>query len=168
MKTAISVLNMGFMRGLSPYYMSTTPAINDFLHGLVNQDPELADTGFTLLREVAGVGYRQRHFEEAVDQYSAYRKMLSALWRESPLDLLEEGEGLMTMAALLHVDSNGQALMPALIRRSGMTPQAWLAEFLRCYLRPLMHCFYQHDLVFMPHGENLIMVMKDGCPGAPS
>jgi siderophore synthetase component len=55
-KTAISVLNMGFMRGLSPYYMSTTPAINDFLHGLVNQDPELADTGFTLLREVAGWG----------------------------------------------------------------------------------------------------------------
>ncbi|WP_303760591.1 GNAT family N-acetyltransferase [Alcanivorax jadensis] len=163
-KTAISVLNMGFMRGLSPYYMSTTPAINDFLHGLVNQDPELADTGFTLLREVAGVGYRQRHFEEAVDQYSAYRKMLSALWRESPLDLLEEGEGLMTMAALLHVDSNGQALLPALIRRSGMTPQAWLAEYLRCYLRPLMHCFYQHDLVFMPHGENLIMVMKDGVP----
>ena len=163
-KTALSVLNMGFMRGLSPYYMSTTPAINDFLHSLVQQDPELAESGFTLLREVAGVGYRQRHFEAAVDKYSAHRKMLSALWRESPLDLLEEGEGLMTMAALLHVDSQGQALLPALIRRSGIAPEAWLAQYLRCYLRPLMHCFYLHDLVFMPHGENLIMVMKDGVP----
>jgi len=163
-KTAISVLNMGFMRGLSPYYMGTTPAINDFLYHLVDQDPELASTGFSLLREVAGVGYRQRHFEEAVDQYSAYRKMLSALWRESPLGRVKEGENLMTMAALLHVDAQGNALLPALIQRSGLLAGDWLDHYLHCYLRPLMHCFYQHDLVFMPHGENLILVMKDGVP----
>ena len=38
---------MGFMRGLSPYYMSGTPAINDFIKGLVASDPYLRDKGFT-------------------------------------------------------------------------------------------------------------------------
>jgi hypothetical protein len=37
-KTALSVLNMGFMRGLSPTYMAATPAINDWVYGLVEND----------------------------------------------------------------------------------------------------------------------------------
>lgn len=31
----MSVLNMGFMRGLSPYYMKATPAINQWVDNLV-------------------------------------------------------------------------------------------------------------------------------------
>lgn len=27
-----------------------------------------------------------------------------------------------------------------------------------------MHCFYHCDLVFMPHGENLILALRDGVP----
>src|SRR5690606_12135675 len=115
-KTALSILNMGFMRGLSPYYMSTTPAINDFIQDLVEQDPYLAQTGFSILREVAGVGYTSACFEEATDRNSPYRKMLSALWRESPLPRLREGQRPMTMAALLHVDREGRPLLPELIR----------------------------------------------------
>lgn len=163
-KTALSVINMGFMRGLSPDYMSTTPAINDFLHDLVEQDPYLARTGFSLLREVAGMGYRQGHFERALDKHSPYRKMLSALWRESPVPDLAPGEKPMTMAALLHRDSEGRALLPRLISASGLAPEQWLSRYLHCYLTPLLHCFYAHDLVFMPHGENLILVMKDHVP----
>ena len=58
MKTALSILNMGFMRGLSPYYMQATPAINAYLAGRVARDPLLRDCGFQLLREVAAIGYR--------------------------------------------------------------------------------------------------------------
>ncbi|MDL0432929.1 GNAT family N-acetyltransferase [Marinobacter sp. TBZ242] len=163
-KTALSILNMGFMRGLSPYYMSTTPAINDFLHDLVNQDPYLATTGFSLLREVAGIGYTNAHFEEAVDKHSPYRKMLSALWRESPVPQLKENQKLMTMAGLLHVDAGGNALLPALVAASGLDTKSWIQHFLRGYMSPLLHCFYAHDLVFMPHGENLILVLENNVP----
>ena len=38
-KTALSVLNMGFMRGLSPYYMATTPAVNQWLESVVSRCP---------------------------------------------------------------------------------------------------------------------------------
>lgn len=159
-KTSLSVLNMGFMRGLSPYYMAGTPAINAFLDGLINDDATLRGYGFSILREVASVGYRNRYYEAALETDSPYKKMLSALWRESPLGKLREGERLMTMAALLHTDPQGDALLPALIRRSGLSARTWLRQYLRAYLEPLMHCFYAHDLVFMPHCENLILVLE--------
>ncbi len=34
-KTALSVLNMGFMRGLDPHSMVTTPQVNEWLYHLV-------------------------------------------------------------------------------------------------------------------------------------
>jgi siderophore synthetase component len=163
-KTALSVLNMGFMRGLSPYYMAGTPAINAYLYELIENDPVLRDYGFRILREVASVGYRNRYYEAALENDSPYKKMLSALWRENPLGQLAAGERLMSMTALLHVDPDGAALMPELIRRSGLAPQQWFKQYLEAFLQPLLHCFYAHSLVFMPHGENLILVLQDHVP----
>lgn len=163
-KTALSILNMGFMRGLSPYYMSTTPAINDHIYRLIEGDAYLAENGFTILREVASVGYRNQYYETAIETDSPYKKMLAALWRESPVPRLQPGQRLMTMAALLHVDRDGTALLPELIGSSGLDTTAWLRRYLNCYLSPLLHCFYAHDLVFMPHGENLILVLENNVP----
>ncbi|QFQ97598.1 IucA/IucC family siderophore biosynthesis protein [Streptomyces phaeolivaceus] len=161
-KTALSVLNMGFMRGLSAAYMEATPAINDWLAGLIDSDPVLKSTGLSIIRERAAVGYRHLEYEAATDKFSAYRKMLAALWRESPVASLQEGESLATMASLVHVDHEGKGFAAALIARSGLTPTEWLRRYLRAYLTPLLHSFYAYDLVFMPHGENVILVLKDG------
>ncbi|MFE4552334.1 IucA/IucC family protein [Streptomyces sp. NPDC056785] len=161
-KTALSVLNMGFMRGLSAAYMEATPAINDWLAQLVESDPVLRSTGLSIIRERAAVGYRHLEYEAATDRYSPYRKMLAALWRESPVARLQEGETLATMASLVHVDHEGSSLAGALVERSGLTPVEWLRGYLRAYLTPLLHSFYAYDLVYMPHGENVILVLKDG------
>ncbi|GED86877.1 IucA/IucC family siderophore biosynthesis protein [Streptomyces sp. 6-11-2] len=161
-KTALSVLNMGFMRGLSAAYMEATPAINDWLAQLIADDPVLKSTGLTIIRERAAVGYRHLEYEEATDRYSPYRKMLAALWRESPVPSLREGESLATMASLLHVDHEGASFAGVLIERSGLSPRQWLRGYLRAYLTPLLHSFYAYDLVFMPHGENVILVLEDG------
>ncbi|MFI7516774.1 IucA/IucC family protein [Micromonospora echinofusca] len=158
-KTALSVLNMGFMRGLSAAYMEATPAINDWLAELIDGDEVLKGTGLTIIRERAAVGYRHLEYEAATDRYSPYRKMLAALWRESPVPALEPGRRLATMASLLHTDRDGRSFAAALIARSGLTPQAWLRRYLDAYLTPLLHSFYAHDLAFMPHGENVILVL---------
>jgi siderophore synthetase component len=163
-KTSLSVLNMGFMRGLSPYYMAGTPAINAYLYELIESDPVLRDYGFRILREVASVGYRNRYYEAALESDSPYKKMLSALWRENPLPQLVVGERLMSMTALLHTDPDGAALLPELMRRSGLEPVQWMRLYLKAFLQPLVHCFYAHSLVFMPHCENLILVLKDHVP----
>ncbi|MFD6998218.1 IucA/IucC family protein [Streptomyces mirabilis] len=161
-KTALSVLNMGFMRGLSAAYMEATPAINDWLAQLVENDPVLKSTGLSVIRERAAVGYRHLEYEAATDRYSPYRKMLAALWRESPVPSLQEGESLATMASLVHVDHTGASFAGALIERSGLNPVEWLRRYLRAYFTPLLHSFYAYDLVYMPHGENVILVLKDG------
>ncbi|MGN9809226.1 IucA/IucC family protein [Micromonospora sp. BQ11] len=160
-KTALSVLNMGFMRGLSAAYMEATPAINDWLADLVDNDPVLKGTGLSIIRERAAIGYRHRQYEAATDRYSPYRKMLAALWRESPVPGLEPGRRLATMASLLHTDHDGRSLAAALIARSGRTPAQWLRRYLDAYLVPLLHALYAHDLAFMPHGENVILVLHD-------
>ncbi|CAM5277169.1 Siderophore synthetase component OS=Streptomyces albaduncus OX=68172 GN=FHS32_000206 PE=3 SV=1 [Streptomyces griseoloalbus] len=161
-KTALSVLNMGFMRGLSAAYMEATPAINDWLARLIDNDPVLRSTGLSVIRERAAVGYRHLEYEQATDRYSPYRKMLAALWRESPVTSLADGESLATMASLLHVDHEGRSFAAALIERSGLAPAEWLRRYLRAYYVPLLHSFYAYDLVYMPHGENVILVLEDG------
>ncbi|MCX4762343.1 IucA/IucC family siderophore biosynthesis protein [Streptomyces sp. NBC_01275] len=161
-KTALSVLNMGFMRGLSAAYMEATPAINDWLAQLIDNDPVLKSTGLSIIRERAAVGYRHLEYEAATDRYSPYRKMLAALWRESPVPSLAEGESLATMASLVHVDHEGRSVAGAFIEQSGLPPTQWLRSYLTAYYTPLLHSFYAYDLVFMPHGENTILVLKDG------
>ncbi|MGW8359791.1 IucA/IucC family protein [Streptomyces wedmorensis] len=160
-KTALSVLNMGFMRGLSAAYMEATPAINDWLHQLIESDSVFAAARFSIIRERAAVGYRHLEYEAATDRYSPYRKMLAALWRESPVPSLAEGERLATMASLLHVDHAGASFAGALIKESGLEAAVWLRRYLDAYLLPVLHSFYAYDLAFMPHGENVILVLDE-------
>ncbi|MFF5567211.1 IucA/IucC family protein [Streptomyces sp. NPDC012623] len=161
-KTALSVLNMGFMRGLSAAYMEATPAINDWLAGLIERDDILRAARFSIIRERAAIGYHHRQYEAATAKGSPYLKMLAALWRESPVPTLKGHERLATMASLLHVDREGGSFAGALIAESGLAPQEWLRRYLDAYLVPVLHSFYAYDLVFMPHGENVILVIEDG------
>lgn len=159
-KVALAIQNMGFLRGLSPAYMRDTPAINDWVADLVAADPELGGRGFTVLRELASIGYTGDVYHRTATP-SPHRKMLAALWRESPVPRTAPGERLATMAALLHRDPDGAAHATALVRASGLDPADWVRAYLGAYLRPLAHALLAHDLAFMPHGENLILVLRD-------
>ncbi|MGF0115731.1 GNAT family N-acetyltransferase [Promicromonospora sp. Marseille-Q5078] len=160
-KVALAIQNMGFLRGLSPTYMRDTPLINDWVAGVVEGDPALRAAGFQVLRERASVGYTGDVYHRTA-RPSAHRKMLAALWRESPVPRTAPGERLTTMAGLLHRDVSGRSLVTALVRASGIAPAAWLRAYLDAYLYPLVHCLRAHDLAFMPHGENLVLVLRDG------
>jgi len=162
-KTALSILNMGFMRGLSPYYMQSTPHITAWITDLLDKDAYLEQVGFTMLGEVATVGFQNTYYE-VLGKTNAHNKMLSALWRESPHTKINEGQQLMTMAAFLHSDTNRSSLLAELIQSSSHTVESWLKKYLNAYLSPLLHCFYKYELVFMPHGENIIMVMENSTP----
>ncbi|WP_129358224.1 GNAT family N-acetyltransferase [Rothia uropygioeca] len=160
-KTALSIQNMGFLRGLSPAYMRATPAINDWVADLVRGDELLREVNFDVLREHASIGYTGDAYH-ATQTKSDQQKMLAALWRESPLPKLDEGERILTMASLLHRDVHGRSVIAELIKASGTDAKTWLREYLTAYLTPVLHCLEAHDLAFMPHGENLILRMKGG------
>ncbi|KRB76226.1 siderophore synthetase [Nocardioides sp. Root190] len=162
-KTALAIQNMGFVRGLSPKYMEATPAINDWVASVVHGDEELQSCGFQVLRELAAIGYTGDAFHRLAGT-SPFRKMIAALWRESPVPRTPDGEQLTTMAALLHRDADGDALVTAWIKASPVDAATWVRAYLRAYLRPLVHCLAAHDLAFMPHGENLLLRLRDHVP----
>jgi siderophore synthetase component len=164
-KTALSILNMGFTRGISASITDSAAAVNDWVSKLVQEDACLQACRFSLLREVAFMGYRHRYYEAAITRRSdPYKEMLAALWRENPTNRLKPGQRLMTMAALMHIDRDGVALLPTLIRSSGASIDVWLRRYLHHYLQPLVHCFYAHNLLFTPHCENTILVLVDNLP----
>ena len=155
---------MGFMRGLDPNSMVTTPSVNEWLNHLVQSDNFLQKEGFTILREHAAMGYFNPYFEIAIKKNNPHKKMLSSLWRESPMTMLKDHQRLMTMAALLHHDQQGKAFLPALIAASAISVDEWIKRYLDCYLLPLLHCLFAYDLMFMPHGENIILVLEESMP----
>ena len=164
-KTALSIRNMGFTRGMPVSVARSGPAINDWVNQLVCNDPYLANRRFSILREVAFVGYQHRHYERVIARKSDPRKeMLAALWRENPLHRLRPGERVITMAALLHTDREGRALLPSLIHAAGVSVDAWLERYAKHYLLPLVHCFYEHHLTFTPHCENTLLILQDHLP----
>lgn len=162
-KTSLSILNMGFMRGLPLYYLGTAPKMAVWLEEQLYNDTYIQETGFKMLGEIASISYVNPYFEE-FGPHNDYNKMIASLWRESPMTFVKEEQQVMTMAAFLHVDQNGRALLPEIIKASELSIDDWLRHYFKAYLSPLLHCFYHFDLVFMPHGENIIMVMDNHVP----
>ncbi|MCW2768728.1 MAG: family N-acetyltransferase [Aeromicrobium sp.] len=162
-KTALSIRDMGFTRGLSPRHMRAAPAINDWVASVVEADDELRSAGFGILRERAAIGYTGDVYHRLGDA-SPYTRMLAALWQESPVPRLAEGERLASMTSLLHRDRDGAAYATTLVRASRLDPETWLRRYLRAYLRPVVHCLHRYELTFPLHGESLVMVLDGHVP----
>lgn len=162
-KMALSILNMGFLlnRGLSREEIMATPAFNAWLRDRLAGDAELVRAGFELILEDATISYVDPWRAAAIAGPSGHKNTVAALWRRSPESLLKPGERAMTMAALLHADAAGHPLIGALIAASKLSAEAWIERYLAAYLVPVLHCLYAHELVFMPHGENVILVIRD-------
>ncbi|MGU3438366.1 IucA/IucC family protein [Actinomycetes bacterium M1A6_2h] len=162
-KTAMGVHSMGFLRGLSPAYMRTMPAISDWLHAITEEDEFLRERGIRVLREHASVGYTgDAHHRSGVR--SDHTKQLAALWRESPLPLLAPDEHAASLAGVLHTDRAGCPLAGAWIERSEASPEAWVRALLDVYLVPVAHLLLSQDTAMMPHSENVILRLRDGFP----
>ena len=170
MKTALSIQNMGFMRGLSPAYMGADPG-DQRLGGRASStaDPTLRGCGFTVLRERAAIGYTGDAFHGLRAQprrdVAVPEDARRAVAREPDAAARPTGERLATMASLLHRDADGRSLVGRADRgRRALDPASWLRSYLHAYVRPIVHCLLAHDLAFMPHGENLVLVLRDRVP----
>lgn len=167
-KTAVAVRNMGFTRGLSPKYMSDTPAINAWLGSILDADPDFRRNNVRLLKEVASVGFTGDVYHRSAAAGCAvdgpHQKMIAALWRESPIPMLAQGRIAVTLAAALHTDPEGTSLAGEWIRRSGMDPAEWLARLLDVYLRPAVRALAEYGIAFMPHSENVILELDNFVP----
>jgi siderophore synthetase component len=163
-KTAISILSTGNIRGLSLKQMAIAPRVTSWVMDMLQQDAYLQSLGLVLLGEVATVSYIHPYYHSIVDPPYQYKEFLGVLWRESATKYLQPGERIITMASLLYVDEAGHSMIGELIKRSGLTTAEWLLAYLQAYLKPLLQIYYQHSLCVTPHGENIILVLKEEAP----
>ena len=164
-KLPVSILNTLVYRGLPTERTLAAPAVTAFLQGIAAADPFLRDRcRVVLLGEVAAVAVPHPAYEELDGAPYQYRELLGCIWREGLEGRLDPEERAMTMAALLHVDAGGRAVVAELVRRSGLTPAAWLDALLLAVLPPLLHFLYRYGVVFSPHGENAILLHRGGVP----
>ena len=164
LKTAVSILSTGNIRGLSPKQMKIAPAITDWVKGLIKDDAYLETKGTIFLGEEASIAYLHPQYSAIAGVPYQYNEFLGALWRESACKYLKEDEEMFTMASLLFVDQNGVSLVQAFAEKAGITIRQWITEYLDAYLTPLLHIYYTHSLCVTPHGENIMVVLKNGLP----
>jgi siderophore synthetase component len=163
-KTAISILNTSIYRGLSHKKLKVAPLVTKWVKDKLGPDKELRSTGFTLLGEVATVGYKHSEYELVEGAPYQYKELLGAIWRESATPYLNKDENMMTMASLMYVDPEGKSFIGTLIEKSGLSAEQWVEKYLYNYFTPILHIFYKHKFFFSPHGENTILVMKNYVP----
>lgn len=165
LKLPLSVLNTLVWRGLPTDRALAAPGVTAYLLGLRDADPFLRDEcRLVLLGEVASVAIPHRAYESLPGAPYQFRELLGCVWREPLARFLEPGERAMALAALLHTDPHGTPVVAAMVERSGLDAEAWLERFLGAVLPPLLHYLYRYGTVFSPHGENAMLVHRDGLP----
>ncbi|MDN5853066.1 MAG: IucA/IucC family siderophore biosynthesis protein [Actinomycetia bacterium] len=164
LKLPVSVLNTSVYRGLPRERTLAAPALTEWLSGVVDNDPFIAETGMILLGEVAGVGVRHRTYEAIEGVPYQHTEMLGAIWRDPVSPHLHDGEHAVSLAALLHADPNGDTFVRALVERSGLSPSDWLRQLHEAVLPPLFHVLYRYGVMFSPHGQNCMIVHRGGVP----
>lgn len=163
-KTSLLMRNTLVWRGLGARATAAAPAVSSFLGGLHDADPDLRATGIGFMREVASVVVRHPHYVDLPEAPYRFQELLGAIWREPVEAHLKAGEQARSLAALLHVDADGRALVAELITRSGLSVEVWFGRLLDALLPGLLLCLTRHGVAFCPHGENTVVVYEADSP----
>lgn len=157
-KLPLKILNTLVWRGIPPHCTMGAPVVSEWLHGLLDRDPFLAEQCRTVfLGEIASVTVRHPYLSKVADVPYQHLETLGCIWRESVSARQDSDERVRTFASLLHVDNTGAALVAELVRASGLAPQQWLQQLFETLLVPLMHVLYRYGITFNPHGQNTLL-----------
>ena len=160
-KMALAIQNMGFLRGLSPAYMRVTPAINDWVVDLVS---ERRDAGRRAASGCCASGRRSATPATPTTARPRRQRAPQDARRAVAREPGAAGRGRASGSRRWPRCCTGTppATRSSTALRAGVGPRrraTGCGAYLRAYLRPLVHCLLAHDLAFMPHGENLILVL---------
>ena len=164
-KLPMSILNTLVYRGLPAERTLIAPTITRFIKGIYERDDFLKNECRVILPgEIASLNVDQQHYLNLPNAPYQYLEMLGVIYRESIYTYLEEGEQAITLASLHYEDHDGKPFVKSLIEKSGLTTDEWITSFMDVTLKPLLHYLYRYGVVFSPHGQNTILVLKDYKP----
>jgi siderophore synthetase component len=164
-KLPLKILNTSVYRGVPEHCTLAAPMVTQWLRGLWYRDEVFNRLGTELLGEVASVTVRHPQLSSTPGIPYQWTETLGCIWRDPLQPRLQPGETAWPLAAVLHRDAAGEPLVAALIARSGVDTEVWIADLLSTLLRPLLHLMHHYGITVNPHGENLsIICTPEGLP----
>ena len=151
-KLSMSLVSTSSLRHLDPHFVLTGPALSQWLAGLVTGDP--------LLRGRYRMDVLGEYAAALVDRDGPLAGQLGALWRESPS--LAPGEAAVPFNALMMREADGAAFIAPWLTRHGLA--AWLDRLVEVAVLPVWHLLVAHGVALEAHGQNMILVHRDGWP----
>lgn len=154
LKLPLNIINTSSRRILEPHSVCTAPVISRWIAEIVASDTAFGDRyPLTVLQEYAGV---------IADGDGALAGQVAAIWRQSAEATLKAGEAVIPFNALMMVEADGRAFADEWIRRFGLMP--WINRLIEVAVLPVWHLLVHHGLAVEAHGQNMLLVHRDGWP----
>lgn len=164
-KMALSITNTSSTRLLARHTVMNGPLITDWLQSLIRSDATACEMDFVILGEVAGVSFDYQHLPET--RVPQTYGTLGAIWRENIQEWLRQDEQAVPFNGLSNIGYlNGPeqktAFIDPWITRYGL--EAWTNQLLKVTVLPVIHMLYAEGIGMESHGQNIILIVKEGWP----
>ncbi|CAM3828080.1 IucA/IucC family siderophore biosynthesis protein [Bacillus mobilis] len=154
-KLSLNILNTSTLRTLKPYSVVSAPAISNWLSDIVSRDSYLTDESrVILLKEFSSVTYD-------TNKKATYGS-LGCIWRESVHLHLDEQEDAVPFNGLYAKEKDGTPVIDTWLNKYGI--ENWLRLLIQKAIIPVIHLVVEHGLALESHGQNMVLVHKEGLP----
>lgn len=159
-KLSMNLTNTSSSRVLAKHTVMNGPIITDWLQRLIEQSETAQQLDFAVLREVYGlsVDFTRLPVSHAKQAYGT----IGCLWRESVHQYLREGEDAIPLNGVSHIQKDGHALITPWLQQYGV--EQWTRQLLKVVISPLIHLLFAEGIATESHGQNIILVHKQGWP----
>lgn len=154
-KLSLNILNTSTLRTLKPYSVASAPAISNWLSDIISRDSYLRDESrVILLKEFSSVTYD-------ANKKATYGS-LGCIWRESIHNYLDEQEDAVPFNGLYAKEKDRTPVIDAWLKKYGI--ESWLRLLIQKAIIPVIHLVVEHGIALESHGQNMILVHKEGLP----
>ena len=159
-KLSMSLTNTSSSRILAAHAAMNGPLITDWLQRLIENSDIARSLDFALLREVhaTAVDFTKLPLSHAKQAYGS----IGNVWRESIHSYLKSGEDAIPLNGVSHVQQDGQLLIQPWLDEHGI--EAWIEQFLSVVIQPILFLLHAEGIGSESHGQNIILVHKNGWP----
>lgn len=153
-KLPLEVVNTSSLRVLDPHSVCTAPVLSRWIGGMVDGDAAFRDAyPLDILSEYAGL---------LAEHEGDLSGRIGAIWRESAQAKLQPGEEVIPFNALMMLEADQKPFVAPWIEQFGLMP--WLNRLLEISVLPVWHLLVHHGLAVEAHGQNMVLVHKNGWP----
>jgi siderophore synthetase component len=154
LKLPMNLINSSAKRIIEPHSVCSALTISRWLKDIVASDPMFEERyPLTILGEYAGT---------IADRDGPLAGQIAAIWREDVTTCLTPGEAAAPLNALMTMESDGRPFIANWIKRYGL--EAWLDRLVDTVVMPVFHLLVGHGIATESHGQNLILIHRDGWP----